>query len=147
MHPLEPRGSKPVSNLAFLPGREEIGSCYWDVLSKKPPKTAEGRYLVLTLLATEGQLLTHAKTAEDLVDCLTHSMLGMSSFKFPISLSPTTVYQGGGPFIKPASCTVISALATYSWLRSHLRARGGFPLILKNSSVTQPPNLRRLHIP
>ena len=147
VHPLDTRGgSNPISNIAFLPQREEIGSCFWGILSDKPPIAVEGRYLVLTLLATEGQQLTHVKTAEELVDCLIHSVLGMFSFKFPISLSPMTPHQDGGPFIKLASCTVMSALAIYSWLRSHLRARGGFPLTLKHSSGTQPLNLRRLHI-
>ena len=145
--PLNAGGSKPVSNIAFLPNDKEIDSCFWNVFSKKPPKAAERRYLVLTLLATEGKQFTHAKTAEDLVDYFMHSVLGMLSSKIPISLSPTTAHQGGGPFIKLASCTVTSASATYSWLRNHLSAKGRFLLRLKNSSGTQPLNLRRLHFP
>lgn len=75
--PLGPRG--PVSNITFLPNADEIKSCFWNVLSKDLPHTAEKRYLVLTLLETEGTQFTYAETAEDLVECLMHSVLGPSS--------------------------------------------------------------------
>ena len=88
VQPLHAGGPEPVSNITFLPEDKEINSRFWDVLSKETPKTAERRYLVITLLATEGKQFTHVKTAEDLVDCLMHSVLGTLSFNFPISLSP-----------------------------------------------------------
>jgi hypothetical protein len=64
--PLNPQGN-PMSNLVFLPKDNEIKSSFWGVLSREAPEDAEKRYLVLTLLATEGESLVHAQEAKDLL--------------------------------------------------------------------------------
>jgi hypothetical protein len=79
-----------VSNVTFLPQPDEIVSSFWGVLSSETPQEVEERYLVLTLLATEGKHFTSVNNAKDLVDCLAHSVLGLSFFKV-LTLLPLTV--------------------------------------------------------
>jgi len=104
--PLDP-GGKPTSNIAFLPKDEEIKSSFCSLFSQDLPDAAEKRYLVLTLLETEGTKFTLAETAEDLVECLMHSMLGPSSFKISTSLSPTMISRmvvGLSSWLYPSRC-------------------------------------------
>ena len=116
--PLNP-GGEPASNIAFLPKNEEIESCFWDVFSKKPqnpPDAAEKRYLVLTLLETEGTEFTYAETADDLVEFLMHSVLGTDRYPSKSQYHSTdNDPQGGGRFIKLALSIEMLALATYLW--------------------------------
>jgi len=104
--PLDP-GGKPASNIAFLPKDEEIKSCFWSVFSRNLPDTAEKRYLALTMLETEGTQFTHAETAEELVECLMHSILGPLPFKISISLSLTMIPRvvvGLSSWLYPSRC-------------------------------------------
>jgi len=84
VQPLNRETQAPISNVAFLPKQDEILTCFWDVLRNDTPTDrpheAEERYLVLTLLATEGEKYTKAQDVKDLVDCFLHSLLGASFF-------------------------------------------------------------------
>ena len=104
--PLDP-ARHPASNVTFLPKDEEIKSCFWSVFSKNLPDTAEKRYLVLTLLETEGTQFTHAEIADELVECLMHSVLGPLSLNISISLSLIMIPRmvvGLSSWLYPSRC-------------------------------------------
>jgi len=87
------RAGEPVSNIIFLPEPLEIKDCFWDILSDRMPEAAETRYLVLTLLVTEGERFTDAKSADDLANCFTHSIVGVLFHNPPFHLHNNYTHQ------------------------------------------------------
>lgn len=72
--------SRSWSNTAWLPSKKDIPKYFWKVGSTTQPEDMEPQYLVLTVLATEGEKYTEVSQAKDLVESLVHSALGASSF-------------------------------------------------------------------
>ena len=65
-----------ISNILFLPAKDEIGKYHWSIFSTTPPEKPDIRTLRFTVFAAEGKLLVEAKSPREISRAWADSLLG-----------------------------------------------------------------------